>query len=134
MECSTVSSGPSATSPFDDALLTLSIVDGAFKAGVIVLIVVFAGFCDSSIFTFIYRRYGPLQVGELFLAFYASLPFIFVRLIYVCLTAFSHLSKFNIAAGSTWVRFGMTVVMEIIVAIMYLSAGLISSFRRPRTL
>ena len=105
-------------------------IDGYFKGGVAVIIIVYVGIIDGAISTFIYRKCGPWEDRELFVAMYAALPLLLVRMVYVCLTAYSGLATFNITTGNTWVRLGMTIVMEVLVAIMYLSAGFAMSFRR----
>lgn len=107
-------------------------IDAIFKAGVAVLIVTYAGFCDASTFTLVYRHCGPLKDFELFVALYASMPLILVRLIYACLTAFGHSKTFDITTGNTWARLGMTIVMKVLVVVMYLTGDFMSAMRRHR--
>jgi hypothetical protein len=57
----------------------------------------------------------------------ASVPFVFVRMVYVMLLAFDNDSKFNPRAPNVYVEAFMQVLMEFIIVAMYLVAGLFSA-------
>ncbi|MDI1491546.1 MAG: hypothetical protein OHK93_002755 [Ramalina farinacea] len=70
-------------------------------------------------------EFSRLRRGELgiMLAVLASLPFLAVRVLYSLLADFKHDSTFNIIDGNVWVQLAMALIMELIVAIMYILAG-----------
>lgn len=69
------------------------------------------------------RRTGDGE-GLLILAVIGALPFIFVRLLYAFLSAFSQSHMFNPATGSTTAEFFMAVLDEMAVVVIYIATGL----------
>lgn len=70
-------------------------------------------------------EFSRMKRGEvgIMLAVLASLPFLAVRVLYSLLADFKHDSTFNIIDGNVWVQLAMALIMELIVAIMYILAG-----------
>jgi hypothetical protein len=62
--------------------------------------------------------------GILVFAVMCALPFIFLRLLYALLAAFSHLSCFNPVTGSETVALFMSVLEEMVVVVIYIATGL----------
>jgi hypothetical protein len=67
-----------------------------------------------------------IEDGEprIVVAVLCALPFIFIRLLYSLLSVFSGSSKFNILTGSQTITLFMSVLPEMVVAIIYIATGL----------
>lgn len=69
------------------------------------------------------RRTGEGE-GILVFAVLCALPFIFVRLLYALLAAFSHLNSFDPVTGSRTAELFMSVLEEMVVVVIYIATGL----------
>lgn len=67
-----------------------------------------------------------IEEGEprIVVAVLSALPFIFVRLLYSLLSVFSGSHKFNLLTGSQTITLFMSVLPEMVVAIIYIATGL----------
>lgn len=63
------------------------------------------------------------QERRILVAILVAFPFIVVRLLYSICTVFVHDKHFNIVTGSVTIRFGMGILEEFIVVVVYLGLG-----------
>jgi len=96
------------------------------QAGVIIFMVTFLIFAAITLATFL--RLRSISVGEqrVLYAVALSIPFIFVRLIYSIIVDFAGNSQFNLITGDVVIQACMASLMEFIVVILYLGAGLVA--------
>ncbi|MCJ1385681.1 hypothetical protein MMC17_008804 [Xylographa soralifera] len=96
------------------------------RAGVIVFMVIFIIFAAITLATFL--RLRSISAGEerILYALALSIPFIFVRLIYSIIVDFAGNSQFNLITGDVVIQGCMASLMEYIVVILYLAAGLVA--------
>ncbi|KAK4550437.1 hypothetical protein LTR36_000015 [Oleoguttula mirabilis] len=107
-----------ATSPADiDSQSTVHI-------GIILYTVVLAMLTFLTLVAYLAHRRSERGEGPLILAVSAALPFIFVRLLYSLLAAFSKDPAFNPVTGSTTVSLFMEVLEEMAVVVIYIATGL----------
>ncbi|MCJ1392954.1 hypothetical protein MMC18_005826 [Xylographa bjoerkii] len=95
------------------------------KAGVIIFMVTFLVFAIITLATF--SRLRCILAGEerALYALALSIPFIFVRLIYSIIVDFADNPQFNLITGNVVIQGCMASLMEFIVVILYLCAGLV---------
>lgn len=93
------------------------------KASAILFLLTYLATLAIALFTI--PELSRLKRGEMgvMLAVLASLPFLAVRVLYSLLADFKHDSTFNIIDGNVWVQLAMALIMELIVAVMYILAG-----------
>ena len=96
------------------------------RAGVILFLVIFIIFAAITLATFLKLR--ALSSGEerLLYALALSIPFILVRLIYSVIVDYAGNPQFNLVTGDVVIQACMASLMEFIVVILYLSAGLVA--------
>ena len=70
-------------------------------------------------------EFSRLKRGELgiMVSVLASFPFLAVRILYSLLADFKHDDNFNIISGKVYVQLGMELIMELVVAILFILAG-----------
>ena len=100
------------------------VVQSSTKIGVALFIVCFIGTVLVTLRTLL--RVTHAEHGEKRLAFVVagSLPFIFVRLLYSCLSTFANNPNFKFLTGSVTLLLAMTLIEEIIVTAAYIIVGL----------
>ncbi|KAJ5902696.1 hypothetical protein N7495_003224 [Penicillium taxi] len=108
--------------------------DTKAKVGMILYIVAFALLC--LLLAIILLRCSSIPKGEhrAVLAVAISMPFIFVRLIYVVLIWFLHDHTFNMIDGNNTVKLVMSVLEEFAVIIAFLGIGLTLQVRRQSSI
>ena len=74
----------------------------------------------------------PQGETKIYLAVVAALPFLAVRVLYSILADFENNDTFGILNGNAYVQLGMEIIEEMIVAIMFLAAGLLASNMRDQ--
>lgn len=92
--------------------------------GVILYAVVFGMLVILTLGAWLAKRNTGDGEGLLVLAVIGALPFIFIRLLYALLSAFSNSRKFNSATGSETTQLFMSVFEEIAVVAIYIGTGL----------
>ncbi|KAK5128948.1 hypothetical protein LTR85_000281 [Meristemomyces frigidus] len=92
--------------------------------GVILYTVVFAMLAFLTLVAYLANRRSKQGEGPLILAVSAAMPFIFIRLLYSLLAAFSHAPAFNPVTGSTTASLFMEVLEEMVVVVIYIATGL----------
>jgi hypothetical protein len=92
--------------------------------GVILYAVVFGMLVVLTFGAWLAKRKTGDGEGLLILAVIGALPFIFIRLLYALLSAFSHSRSFNPAIGSETTELFMAVLEEMVVVVIYIGTGL----------
>lgn len=106
------------------------------KAASALYILIFLAILDLTAFATFYARKGmlPSRAPPVLRAAWASLPLLFVRLLYSCLSTFvTSTTKFNLLSGNVWIFLGMSVIEEIIVVLLYESAGIATPSSRGQS-
>jgi hypothetical protein len=97
------------------------------QGAAILYVIFYVGLLFISGFIFTNLRYLVPAEKKIYTAVVLTLPFLFVRLMFSVISAFSSFySKFSIFEGSVWIFFGMAVVMEIIVVLIYTVVAIIT--------
>jgi hypothetical protein len=94
------------------------------QAGTALLIVAFAFTVLGTVALLFSISHSSKGERHIFWALAASLPFLFIRLIYSCLSTYSHKRKFSLLGGSTTVLLCVALLEELAVVIIYESVGL----------
>ena len=99
-------------------------VDRKTKIGVILFLVAWLGLC--ALLAGIAMRIASVEQGEkrLLLAVAVSAPFVFVRLLYSLLGAFTKNKQFSSISGSVTINLCMAVLEEAVVVVVLLGIGL----------
>lgn len=93
-------------------------------AAIILFLLVYIMIVATTLFAVSCTKQIPEGERILLKAVVLALPFIFVKILYSLLTAFSGLSAFNFATGSKTADLCMAVLEEMMVVLLYLYAGL----------
>ena len=96
------------------------------KAAVIIFMVIFIIFAAITLATFLRLRSVSAGDERILYALALSIPFILVRLIYSIIVDFSHNPQFNLITGNVVIQGCMSSLMEFIVVILYLTAGIVA--------
>ena len=91
---------------------------------IILFLVVYIVIVAMALFAVCCTKQIPNEERVLLKAVVLALPFIFVKILYSLLTAFSGLSVFNFITGSKTADLCMAVLEEMVVVLLYLFAGL----------
>ena len=95
------------------------------KAAAVVFAACFIGITIATVFTLIWSG-RTRATKSLLTAVTVSLPLLLVRVAYSVASAFADSgSPFNVLSGKVWVLFGMSVIEEILVVVLYESGGLL---------
>jgi amino acid transporter len=102
------------------------------EAGTSLLVVAFAFTVLGVILISFDTPHADRAENRIFLGLVASLPFLLVRLVYSCLSTFSHKSKFSLLSGSTTILLCVALLEELAVVIIFESVGLTLN-KTPKT-
>jgi amino acid transporter len=93
-------------------------------AAIILFLIVYIMIVAMALFAVCCTRQIPDEERILLKAVILALPFIFVKILYSLLSAFSGLSVFNFVTGSKTADLCMAVLEEMVVVLLYLFAGI----------
>ncbi|MCJ1287234.1 hypothetical protein MMC26_006582 [Xylographa opegraphella] len=96
------------------------------RAALVIFMVVFLVLAAITLATFLRLRSVSAGEERILYALALSIPFIFVRLIYSLIVDFAGNSRFNLITGDVVIQGCMASLMEYVVVILYLSAGLVA--------
>ena len=96
------------------------------RAGVIIFLVIFIILAIITLATFLRLRSVSAGDERILYALALSIPFILVRLIYSIIVDFAGNPQFNLITGDVVIQGCMASLMEYIVVILYLIAGLVA--------
>jgi hypothetical protein len=92
--------------------------------GIVLFLVVFVAIVALTSFAMCFCKRVPDQEKVILTAVILALPFIFVKILYSLLSAFSGNSDFSIVGGSKTIDLCMAVLEEMVVVLFYVYAGL----------
>jgi len=92
--------------------------------GVILYLVVWITLVLLTLGACLLKRKREQGEGALIMAVTCAIPFIFIRLLYSLLSAFSHDKTFNPVTGSDTATLFMSVLPEMVAVVIYLATGL----------
>jgi uncharacterized membrane protein (DUF485 family) len=96
------------------------------KVGIIIFLLTFLDLVALAILTFRDTRKHQTPEKRLVIAVLLSLPFLAIRFLYSLITDFGHSKTFSLTTGSPVAQFFMATLMEWIVTVIYIAAGLLT--------
>ncbi|KAL8824495.1 MAG: hypothetical protein Q9191_005019 [Dirinaria sp. TL-2023a] len=100
------------------------------QAGIIIFLVVFALMAVLAFLTFTSLSAIPSGEKRILFGVLLALPFIFVRILYSVLADFVDSSTFRLIDGNPTAQLCMSIVEEMIVAVLYIATGLTADSMR----
>ncbi|RDL39713.1 Uncharacterized protein BP5553_04053 [Venustampulla echinocandica] len=94
------------------------------KVGTILFIVSYVVTIAATVLISFSASHADAGEHRIILAVAFSLPFLFVRLMYSCISTFAHNSKFSLIGGSPTILLCVALIEELIVTITYEAVGL----------
>ncbi|KAL2075582.1 hypothetical protein VTL71DRAFT_525 [Oculimacula yallundae] len=94
------------------------------KAGAALFVISYAAIVASTIIISFSTPHAQAGEKRILYAVAVALPFLLIRLIYSCISTFSHNTKFNLLTGDETVLLCMAYLMEICVVITFEGMGL----------
>lgn len=92
--------------------------------GIVLFLLAYVAIVALTSFAMCFRKKVPDQENVILTAVALALPFIFVKILYSLLSAFSGNPDFTIVGGSKTIDLCMAVLEEMVVVLFYIYAGL----------